>query len=320
MKKALIVGVSGQDGSYLAELLIKNGYEVHGTSRDAQLNSFNNLHKLGIFNQVKVHSMTPIDFRSVLQTIRQVEPDEIYNLSGQSSVGLSFDQPVETFDSITVGTINLLEAIRFSNNKIKFYNASSSECFGNSDIPAVENTPFIPRSPYAAAKAAAHWIVSNYREAYNIFACSGILFNHESPLRPIRFVTQKIITTAVRIKNGSNEKLKLGNLSVVRDWGWAPEYMIAIHSMMHLEKPQDFVIATGQSFSLSEFVEETFRQLNLDWKDYCVIDENLKRPTDLSISRANPKKAADILNWKAKYTMKDVIRMMIKSSQEIKFS
>ncbi len=304
MKKALIVGISGQDGSYLAELLLKNGYEVHGTSRDAQLNSFQNLHKLGIIDQVKVHSMSTIDFRSVLQTIKQVEPDEIYNLSGQSSVGLSFDQPVETFDSITVGTINLLEAIRFTDNSIKFYNASSSECYGNSNLPADENTPFLPRSPYAAAKAAAHWIVSNYREAYNIFACSGILFNHESPLRPERFVTQKVITTAIRIKNGSKEKLKLGNLNVIRDWGWAPEYMNAIYLMMQLEFPQDFVIATGQSYSLQEFVKETFLQLNLNWEEHCIIDDNLKRPADLSVSKANPKKANDILKWKAKYKMK----------------
>ena len=198
MKRALIIGISGQDGAYLSKLLLERGYEVYGTSRDAQLNPFFNLNYLGIKKNVILHSMSPTDFRSVLQTLKQVRPHEIYNLSGQSSVGLSFDQPVETFDSISVGTINLLEAIRFSNSEIKFYNASSSECYGNSNISADEDTPFIPRSPYAAAKAAAHWIVSNYREAYNIYACSGILFNHESPLRPERFVTQKIISAAVR--------------------------------------------------------------------------------------------------------------------------
>jgi GDPmannose 4,6-dehydratase len=313
MKKALIVGISGQDGSYLAELLLKKGYQVHGTSRDAQLNSFKNLHKLGIIDQIALHSMSPIDFRSVLQIIKQVEPEEIYNLSGQSSVGLSFDQPVETFDSITVGTINLLEAIRFSNTSIKFYNASSSECYGNSDNPADENTPFMPRSPYAAAKAAAHWIVSNYREAYSIYACSGILFNHESPLRPERFVTQKVVSTAVRISKGSKEKLILGNLGVVRDWGWAPEYVKAIYLMMQLKTPEDFVIASGKSYSLQQFVEETFKQLNLNWKDHCIIDENLKRPADLSVSKANPKKANVILHWKAIYKMNDVISLMIES-------
>ena len=313
MKKSLIIGISGQDGSYLAKLLLEKGYEVHGTSRDAQLNSFNNLIKLGIINEIQLHSMSTVDFRSVLQVIKQVEPDEIYNLSGQSSVGLSFDQPVETFDSITVGTINLLEAIRFSGSAIKFYNASSSECFGNSNIPADENTPFIPRSPYAAAKAAAYWIVSNYREAYNIYACSGILFNHESPLRPERFVTQKIIATAVRIANGSKEKLKLGNLDILRDWGWAPEYVVPIYLMMQLEKPEDFVIATGNSYSLQEFVEETFKQLSLELNDHCVIDEKLKRPADLSVSKANPKKAKDILLWQANYKMQDVIRSMIEN-------
>ena len=311
MKKALIVGISGQDGSYLAELLLKKGYEVHGTSRDAQLNSFDKLTKLGIKDKVKLHSMSPIDFRSILQTIKQSKPDEIYNLSGQSSVGLSFDQPVETFDSITVGTLNLLEAIRFSDNSIKFYNASSSECYGNSSIPADEDTPFMPRSPYAAAKAAAHWIVSNYREAYNIYACSGILFNHESPLRPERFVTQKVVSTAVRIANGSKEKLNLGNLNVVRDWGWAPEYVVAIFLMMQLEKPEDFVIATGQSHSLQEFVEESFKQLKLNHNDHCIINEKLKRPADLSVSKANPQKAKEILNWYGKNKMQDVISLMI---------
>ncbi|MHB9011065.1 MAG: GDP-mannose 4,6-dehydratase [Ignavibacteriaceae bacterium] len=317
MKKSLIIGISGQDGSYLAKLLLEKRYEVHGTSRDAQLNSFNNLTKLGIIDQVQLHSMSTVDFRSVLQVIKQVEPDEIYNLSGQSSVGLSFDQPVETFDSITVGTINLLEAIRFSGSAIKFYNASSSECFGNSNIPADENTPFIPRSPYAAAKAAAHWIVSNYREAYNIYACSGILFNHESPLRPERFVTQKIISTAVRITKGSKEKLKLGNLNVVRDWGWAPEYVVPIYLMMQLETPEDFVIATGQSNSLENFVEETFKQLNLKLDDHCERDKSLLRPADISVSKANPQKGKDILKWQANYKMQDVIRIMIESKEEL---
>jgi len=316
MKKALIIGISGQDGSYLAKLLLEKGYDVHGTSRDAQLNTFNNLTKLGIIDQLELHSMSTVDFRSVLQVIKQVEPDEIYNLSGQSSVGLSFEQPVETFDSITVGTINLLEAIRFSGSAIKFYNAGSSECYGNTQQPADENTSFNPRSPYAAAKAAAFWIVSNYREAYNIFACSGILFNHESPLRPERFVTQKVISAAVRIGNGSKEKLKLGNLNIVRDWGWAPEYMNAIYLMMQLDTPKDFVIATGESHSLEEFVAETFKQLKLELNDHCIIDEKLKRPADLSVSKANPQKANNILKWQANYKMKDVIRLMIESRKK----
>ncbi|HZW37995.1 MAG TPA: GDP-mannose 4,6-dehydratase [Ignavibacteriaceae bacterium] len=313
MKKALIVGISGQDGAYLSELLINKDYIVFGTSRDAQLNSFNNLKKLGIKEKIKLFSMAPTDFRSILQVLSQTQPAEVYNLSGQSSVGLSFEQPVETFESITVGTLNLLEAIRFSNPSIKFYNASSSECFGNSKNPADEKTPFEPRSPYAAAKAAAHYIVSNYREAYNIFACSGILFNHESPLRSSRFVTKKIISSACQIANGSNEKLRLGNLDIIRDWGWAPEYVQAIYLMLQNNNPEDFVIATGESHRLKEFVAETFMKFNLNWEDYCIVDEILKRPTDLSVSNANPAKAKKILKWEAHYKMKDIIELMIKN-------
>jgi GDPmannose 4,6-dehydratase len=193
LKKALIIGVSGQDGAYLAQFLLKKGYRVFGTSRDAQMTSFGNLKALGIHREMEVGSVALNDFRSVLQVLAKVRPDEVYNLAGQSSVGLSFEQPVETFESISVGTLNLLEAIRFIGEPMKFYNASSSECFGNTEgLPANEETPFSPRSPYAVAKAAAFWQVSNYREAYGIFACSGLFFNHESPLRPERFVTRKI--------------------------------------------------------------------------------------------------------------------------------
>ncbi len=313
MKRALICGVSGQDGAYLAKLLLDKGYEVSGSSRDAQINPFSNLISLGIKEKIKFYSTSLIDFRSVLQTIKNSQPDEIYNLSGQTSVGLSFEQPVEAFESINVGTLNLLEAIRFYNPAIKFYNASSSECFGNTFQPANELTPFNPRSPYAAAKAAAHYIVSNYREAYNIFACSGILFNHDSPLRPERFVTQKIVSAAFRISKGSKEILTLGNIEVIRDWGWAPEYVVAIFLMMHQDKPEDFVIATGESHSLKEFVKEAFNQLDMDWEKYCKIDEKLIRPADLAVSKADPSKAKEILNWTAKKKMKDVITEMITS-------
>ena len=231
MKKALICGVSGQDGTYLAKLLLEKGYEVFGGSRDAQMSSFNNLIKIGIKDNVKLVSINIHDFRSVLQTIIKIKPDEIYNLAGQSSVGLSFDQPVETLESIAVGTLNLLEAIRFSQLPIRFYNAGSSECFGDTgDYAADENTPFRPRSPYAVAKATAYWEVANYREAYRLFACTGILFNHESPLRPERFVTQKIISTIRRISNGSNEKLNLGNIEIARDWGWADRKSTRLNS------------------------------------------------------------------------------------------
>lgn len=311
MKRALICGISGQDGAYLAKLLLDKGYEVSGSSRDAQINPFTNLIRLGIKEKVKFFSTSLIDFRSVLQTIKNSQPDEIYNLSGQTSVGLSFEQPVEAFESINVGTLNILEAIRFYNPAIKFYNASSSECFGNTFEPANELTPFNPRSPYAAAKAAAHYIVSNYREAYNIFACSGILFNHDSPLRPERFVTQKIVSAAYRISKGSKEILTLGNIEVIRDWGWAPEYVVAIFMMMHQDKPEDFVIATGESSSLKEFVKEAFNQLDMDWEKYCKIDEKLIRPADLAVSKADPSKAKEILKWKAKKKVKDVITSMI---------
>ena len=221
--KALICGIGGQDGAYLAQLLLGKGYEVVGTSRDAMTASFDSLHRLGIFGQVETVSMAINDFRSVLHKLKTFVPDEVYNLAGQSSVGLSFEQPVETMESIAGGTLNLLEAIRFVDHPIRFYNAGSSECFGDTGAePANELTPFRPRSPYGVAKASAHWMVHNYREAYGLFACTGILFNHESPLRPARFVTQKIVRTAARIAKGSEEKLRLGTIAIQRDWGWAP--------------------------------------------------------------------------------------------------
>lgn len=311
MKKALIIGISGQDGPYLAKHLLNQGYEVFGTSRDAQVSNFRNLIILGIREHVKLESMSLVDFRSVIQVIKKIKPDEIYNLAGQSSVGLSFDQPVETLESVTTATINILESIRLLEEPIKFYNASSSECFGNTPEPATEETPFNPRSPYAAAKAAAFWIVSNYREAYKLFASSGILFNHESPLRSERFVTQKIISGAIRIHKGSNEKLMLGNFKIIRDWGWAPEYVQAMHKLLQLERPTDLIIGTGESNSLEDFVSYTFDYLNLDWRKYCEIEQNLFRPSDLSISRANPSKAINMLNWHSKFKMKDIIKSII---------
>ena len=313
MPIALVCGISGQDGSYLAQLLLQKGYQVYGTSRDAQMSNFENLVRLGIRDQVQMLSMAPRDFRSVLQVLKQVHPDEVYNLSGQSSVGLSFNQPVETLESIATGTLNFLEAIRFMDQPIRFYNAGSSECFGDTgNTPADENTPFRPRSPYAVAKATAFWEVANYREAYGLFACSGILFNHESPLRPSRFVTQKIIAAAQRIAQGSDEKLLLGNTSVQRDWGWAPEYVEAMYLMLQQPNAEDYVIATGQTYSLQSFVEQTFQCLNLNWQDYVQIDQSLLRPTDISIGRANPHKANTQLSWEAQYFMPQIVRMMLK--------
>jgi GDPmannose 4,6-dehydratase len=313
-KKALICGVSGQDGAYLAQLLLNKGYIVCGTSRDAQMSSFKNLSRLGIREQVKLESMSLNDFRSVLQVLRKIEPDEVYNLAGQSSVGLSFEQPVETLDSIATGTLNLLEAIRFTGAPIKLYNAGSSECFGDiGDRAADEMTPFRPRSPYAVAKAAAFWEVANYREAYGLFACSGILFNHESPLRPQRFVTQKIVAAACQIAQGSSQQLHLGNLSIVRDWGWAPEYVEAMYLMLQQETPDDYAIATGESYSLEEFVAQAFAAVGLNWHEHVVTDSSLLRPTDLAISRGNPAKAKKKLGWQAQYKMQDIVRMMVEA-------
>jgi GDPmannose 4,6-dehydratase len=312
MKRALICGVSGQDGAYLTRLLLEKGYEVFGGSRDATTNTFENLQKLGLKERIQLVSINICDFRSTLQTIIKVKPDEIYNLSGQSSVGLSFEQPVETFESISIGTLNLLEAIRFSNLPVRLYNSGSSECFGESGgLPADENTPFKPRSPYAIAKATAHWQVANYREAYNIYACTGILFNHESPLRPYRFVTKKVIATACRIYKGSDEKLHLGNIDIQRDWGWAPDYVEAMWLMLQQEMPEDFVIATGVTHSLEYYIQLVFKQLNLDWKIYVDSDPALLRPTDLLVGRANPSKAAEKLGWKAKYTLEEAVKDMV---------
>ncbi len=310
--KAIVCGVSGQDGSYLAKFLLKKGYEVYGTSRDAQASSFRNLKKLAINNDVEVLSLALNDFRSVFQALTLINPDEIYNLAGQSSVGLSFEQPVETMESITIGTLNFLEAIRFTGKPIKFYNAGSSECFGDTgDTAADENTPFRPRSPYAVAKASAYWTVANYREAYNIFACTGILFNHESPLRPERFVTMKIISAACRIANGSNEKLRLGNVDIMRDWGWAPEYVEGMWLMLQQDKAKDYILATGKTKKLEDFIASAFSTLGLNWKQHVSIDKSLYRPTDIAIGRGNPQKAKTKLGWFAKYQMEDVVEKMI---------
>ncbi len=312
MKKALIFGITGQDGAYLAHFLLKKGYRISGASRDAQMASFKNLIALGIRDKVEIQSASLNDFRSVLQVIRNVNPDEIYNLAGQSSVGLSFGLPVETFESIGIATLNLLEAIRFLELPVRFYNAGSGECFGNTDGQvADEQTPFRPRSPYSVAKAAAFWQVANYREAYGIFACSGLLFNHESPLRPARFVTRKITRTACEIAKGSKQKLRLGNMQVERDWGWAPEYVEAMWLMLQQDTPDDFVIATGESNRLADFVNAVFSHLGLEWQKYVELDKGLFRPTDILSIKANPNKAERVMGWKAKHKMRDVANMMV---------
>jgi GDPmannose 4,6-dehydratase len=310
--RALICGIGGQDGSYLARLLLGKGYEVWGTSRDAQQASFANLVTLGIRAAVTLRSMAPSDFRSVISTLYDSEPDEIYFLASQSSVGLSFEQPAETLESICIGVLNLMEAIRLLKRPIRLYHASSSECFGSAaDAPANEHTPFAPRSPYAVAKASAHWLVENYREAYSLFACNGILFNHDSPLRPQRFVTRKVTAAAARIARGADERLTLGRLDIVRDWGWAPEYVEAMWLMLQQPAPRDFVIATGHSHSLEQFVATAFEAVQLDWHRHVVSDPALFRPTDLGVSRGNPADAERVLSWRAKFRMADVVHAMV---------
>lgn len=318
MKRALICGISGQDGTYLAKLLLEKGYSVFGTSRDASLTGFENLSMLGIYADVTLVSMVPADFRSVMNALTISQPDEIYNLAGQSSVAFSFEQPAETMDSIVAGTLNLLEGIRTLKLSSRFYNAGSAECFGNVGIePANEDTPFLPKSPYAIAKVAAYWLVSNYRESYGLFACTGILFNHESPLRPSRFVTRKIIKAAVQIANGKASNLTLGNLSIRRDWGWSPEYVEAMWLMLQQDSPQDFVIATGETNSLEDFVSYAFSEVGLDWRTHVTIDPSLYRPNEVQENYANCDKAHSLLNWSAQKKMRDVISEMVRYEKRL---
>jgi len=318
MKKALICGISGQDGAFLTQLLLNKGYEVYGASRDADINPFSNLTTLGLSDQVTFISITLNDFRSVLQALIKIQPDEVYNLAGQTSVALSFEQPVETMESISIGTLTLLEAIRFTELPIRFYNAGSSECFGNiNGAAANEQTPFAPRSPYAVAKSAAFWQLANYREAYGLFGCTGILFNHESHLRPERFVTRKIVSAACRIAAGSNEMLHLGDISIKRDWGWAPDYVEAMWLMLQQDVADDFVIATGESHSLSDFVSRAFKATGLNWNDHIKIDGNLKRPAEIGGNRGDPSKAERVLGWKPKHFMADVVDLMVESERQM---
>jgi GDPmannose 4,6-dehydratase len=314
-KVVLICGVSGQDGALLAKLLLAKGYDVWGTSRDAEGSNFSNLVRLGIRDSVRLISMNPEDFSSVFRTIKQCNPNEIYFLAGQSSVGLSFEQPVETIQSNVSSVLNILETCRILERPIRLYNAASSEVFGNTgDQPANEETPFRPRSPYAVAKASAFWLVNNYREAYGLFVCNGIAFNHESPLRPERFVTQKIISAARRIAAGSREKLQLGRLDIARDWGWAPEYVNAMWLMLQQDSPDDYIIATGQTNTLETFVAKAFAFFNLDWREHVQQNQELFRPTDLLVSRANPAKAELKLGWKARFKLDEIIDGMAKEA------
>jgi GDPmannose 4,6-dehydratase len=310
-KRALICGISGQDGAYLAQLLLSKGYEVWGTSRDAEMASFANLEKMGIRRDVQLVSLNLRDASSIISLIRRVSADEIYSLAAQSSVGLSFEQPFETIESIVLGGVNLLEAIRLSGSSVRLYNAGSTECFGDTGLtPMNELSPLRPRSPYAVAKAASYWATANYRDAYGMFACTGILSNHDSPLRPRRFVTRKIIKAVAEIATGSVSKLSLGNLEIERDWGWAPDYVDAIWRILQQDKADDYIVATGVTSTLQEFIEVAFRLADRDWHDYVTIDRNLFRPSDLIHSRVTPRKAEQLLGWRATHVMHDVVRMM----------
>jgi GDPmannose 4,6-dehydratase len=310
---ALVFGVSGQDGSLLAQLLLSEGWTVHGTSRNAASHDFRNLERLGIRGKITLHSCDTTDLRAIAGVVARSEPDTIYNLGGLTSVGLSFEQPEASNNTIAVATLNILEAIRTVNPRIKFYSAASSECFGNTPPEgADEATPFQPRSPYAVAKAAAFLSVAKYRDAYGMFAASGILFNHESPLRPDNFVTQKIVRGAQRIASGELKgPLQLGNLDVRRDWGWAPEFVRAMWLMMQQPEPEDFVIATGTNTSLREFAAAAFAAHGLDWQQHVVSSPQLLRPTDVTFSVGRPARALERLGWSAETRMPDLVRRLV---------
>jgi GDPmannose 4,6-dehydratase len=275
------------------------------------MSDFANLQRLGIKDRIQLTSLNLRDVSGIINLLARVVPDEIYNLAAQSSVGLSFEQPYETFESIVLGGLNLLEAIRLSRQPVRFYNAGSSECFGDTGLtPVSEISPFNPRSPYAIAKAATHWTVGSYRQAYNLYACTGVLSNHDSPLRPKRFVTRKIVRAVAELAQGNTEKLRLGSLEIERDWGWAPDYVDAIWRILQQDAAEDFIVATGVSATLEQFVEAAYHCAGRNWRDHVIIDSQLFRPTDIVHSRMNPSKAATHLGWRAKHTMADVVQLM----------
>lgn len=317
MKKTLITGITGQDGSYLAELLLDKGYEVHGIIRRAS--TFNtgridHLYKDPHINGVRLflHYGDIADSTNLIKLLYRIQPDEIYHLAAQSHVRVSFDIPEYTGDVTALSTIRILEGIRETGVKSKFYQASSSEMFGKvQEVPQRETTPFYPRSPYGAAKLYAHWMTVNYRESYGLFASSGILFNHESPRRGETFVTRKITRAAARIKAGQQKKLYLGNLDAKRDWGYAKEYVEAMWLMLQQDEPDDFVIATGETHSVREFLEEAFSYLDLDWRNYVELDPKYLRPAEVDQLVGDASKAKRVLNWEPKVTFKELVRLMV---------
>jgi GDPmannose 4,6-dehydratase len=322
-KKALITGITGQDGSYLSELLLEKGYEVHGVVRRSS--SFNTDRIEHLYcdphdpeARLFLHYGDLVDGTGLREILTRVRPNEVYNLGAQSHVKVSFDQPVYTVQTDALGTINLLEAIRDTGLPVRFYQASSSEMYGKVvEKPQTERTPFYPRSPYACAKVYSFWQTVNYRESYGMFACNGILFNHESPRRGETFVTRKITRAATRIKEGLQNKLYLGNLDSMRDWGFAGDYVEAMWLMLQQEKPDDYVVATGETHSVREFLGEVFEYLDLDWKQYVEVDPRYFRPAEVDFLLGNPSKAKRILKWEPKVTFKALAQMMTESDWKL---
>jgi GDPmannose 4,6-dehydratase len=319
--RALITGITGQDGSYLAEFLLSRGYEVHGVIRRAS--SFNTTrldriyedpHKPGV--RLFLHYGDLSSGEQFTNLIYNLRPDEIYHLGAQSHVRVSFDTPEYTGDTTGLGTTRILEAVRRSGIKTRFYQASSSEMFGSSPPPQNEKTPFSPRSPYGAAKVYAYWLTVNYRQAYDLFACNGILFNHESPRRGGTFVTRKITRAIAQILCGKQKKLYLGNLDAKRDWGYAPEYVEAMWLILQQEQPDDYVVGTGEAHSVKEFVAEAFGYVGLDWREYVEFDCKYVRPTEVDVLLANPAKARERLSWKPKLTFPELVRIMVDADME----
>jgi GDPmannose 4,6-dehydratase len=322
VKKALITGITGQDGSYLAELLLAKGYEVHGiirrastfnTGRIDHLYTDSHIHGVRLF----LHYGDIADSTNLIKLLYKIQPHEIYHLAAQSHVRVSFDIPEYTGDVTGLSTIRILEAIRQTEVGSRFYQASSSEMFGNvREVPQTETTPFYPRSPYGAAKVYAYWATVNYRESYDIFACNGILFNHESPRRGETFVTRKITRAAARIKNGLENKLYLGNLDAKRDWGYAKEYVEAMWLMLQQDEADDYVIATGETHSVGEFLEEAFSYVGLDWRDYVEIDPKYYRPAEVDLLIGDASKAKANLGWQPKTTFRELVRLMVDSDMK----
>jgi GDPmannose 4,6-dehydratase len=323
MKKALITGITGQDGSYLAELLLAKGYEVHGIIRRAS--TFNtgridHLYKDPHINGVRLflHYGDIADSTNLIKLLYRIQPDEVYHLAAQSHVRVSFDIPEYTADVTGLSTIRILEAIRESGSKSKFYQASSSEMFGKAlEVPQRETTPFHPRSPYGVAKVYAHWATVNYRESYDLFACCGILFNHESPRRGETFVTRKITRAVARIQAGRQKKLYLGNLDAKRDWGYAREYVEAMWLMLQQDKPDDYVIATGETHSVEEFLTAAFSHVNLDWRNYVELDPKYLRPAEVDMLVGDASKARRELGWTPKMAFKELVRLMVDADVSI---